>query len=488
MADPEHRAELSDRLRPWFLFLLRPVVAYPIFILMLLAAAPIIYRSMQFHGIPQIDDIVDPEVDGRVTMAPRDNAFTYYNYAESLLPPRAGNVETWSGIRAIESGKGWEAVPQDVRDYLGLSQAALDEWKLGTELDDAHYRDVADYSLSTKLPMTRELMTFAGLAILQSLRCLDEGKTDEAWQWLKAVLRSSRHPGQHGVAVERLVGITIHKVAAQAIVAWATQDEITSEQLREVLDQIREINRLTPKTSTTMKAEAIAASNAMSNSRDLRMLVKGRFAPGELLPFYMFVKGDPQLSTELIRHVFANYLSQCDKPPIERDRRRGILSLYRPTGRESPPLMDPDGLSEAVMNSLFARQLVPAVSQMPLICDREHSRQDALDLCLVVEMYRRKHGDYPATLAALVPKFVADVPVDWMGKSSTDKMLLVRRNIAATSGDNAEAESDQVLLPSWLIIYSRGSNGDGDGDGGDLEYDNDVGLRIPLKQPGSRQQ
>jgi hypothetical protein len=468
---------------PLLLRLLRPAIAIPVLIVTSIATAPIIYRSSQFYGIPPIDPIVNPEVDGRVILSDDENAFTYYKRAVSILPPVPVSINIGVGIKAIESGQGWDAIPQSLRDYLELCQPALAEWKLGTDLDDAHYLDVADFSYSTLLPLTHELHTFSRLATLQVLRSLHQGKTDEAWVWLRASFRSSRHPGLHGVAIERLVGMGLHARAARSIVYWAGHSEVTSEQLQHALDEVRESDRLTPKMSTTLKAEAILASNVFDNDRDTRLLVQNRRISTGLLPAYLFVKGDPQLSRELMRHVFANYLSQCDKSPCNREKAARLFGLYRPTGKESPPLMDPDKLHEAVKNSVLAFHLVPSFSQLVSVIDVERSRQDALELCLLVEIYRRKHGDYPETLRALVPEFIADVPIDWMGSSPTDRMLLVRRDVDVTLLNSAESESNQTETRPCLIIYGRGRvAGDGSGN---LDYNADAGLRILLPDSGS---
>ena len=475
---------INDAPKPLLLLrLLRPAVTIPAVVVSLIAVAPIIYRSSQFSGIPPIDPIVDPEVDGRVTLSDNENAFTFYKLAVSLLPTASGAIDIRSGIAAIDSDQQWDDVPEDVRDHLDRCQAALTEWKLGTGLDDAHYLDVADFSYSTQLPLTQDLRTFSHLAALQALRALDQGDADESWVWLRAYLKSSRHAGAHGVAIERLVGTALHAGAARSIVYWARRPEVTSEQLQRALKEIREIDRLTPKASVTLKAEAIVASNVLDNSRDTGMLIRNRRIRAGLIPAYLFIKGDPQLSRELIRHVFANYLSQCDKSPCDRVNAARLIGLYRPTGKESPPLMDPDKLYEAVMNSLIAFHLVPSFSQLVLVFDIERSRQDALELCLLVEMYRRKHGDYPETLQSLVPEFIADVPVDWMGSSPTDKMLLVRRNVEVPLLESDVSESGKTASRPCLIIYGRGRVA-GD-NGGDLDDYADVGLRILLPDAGS---
>jgi hypothetical protein len=241
------------------LWLLRPVVA----ILVVIAAAPIVYRSTQFAGIPPIDQLVDPEIDGRVVMPGDEKAFTFYRRASLLLPAITTSIDDGIGVTAIDRGEDWAVVPVDVRDHLKKCKPALAEWKLGTELDDGHYLDVADFDYSTRLPVVQDLRRFARVAGLQMLRCQDEGETREAWTWLRAALRSSRHAGKHGVAIERLVGASIHSRTARAVVHWASWDEVSSEQLAKALGDLREIYRLTAATSATMKAEAILASNSL---------------------------------------------------------------------------------------------------------------------------------------------------------------------------------------------------------------------------------
>lgn len=457
------------------LWLLRPVVAIPIAILVVIAAAPIVYRSTQFHGIPPIDQIVDPEIDGRVLLPANENAFTFYRRALAMLPVVSGSIDDVAGVTAIDRGEDWSVVPSDVRDRLEKCQPALATWKLGTELDDGHYLDVADFDYSTLLSDVQTLRRLSNLAALHMLRSLSEGKTDKAWAWLRAALRSSRHAGKHGVAVERLVGISIHHQTARAIVHWASQNEVSNEQLLQALADVREVYRLTTATSATMKAEAILAANTLEDPLHGTLMLPGfRGVPEGVMRAYVFVKGDPELGRELIWHVFANYLSQCELRPSNRALAIARLGLYRPTGKEVPPLMDPTRLSDAVMNSRIVWHLVAAQNQIIMACDLERSLETALELCLLFEMYRRQHGDYPKSIDALVPEFVTEVPHDWLGASRSEKMLLATGTKEITSDDpNAPA-----IVRPCLIIYGRGKVA-GDG-GGDLRYNNDVGLRILL--------
>lgn len=334
-------------------------MAIPIAVLGVIIAAPFIYRSMQFRGIPPIDAIVDPEIDGRVVLLASENAFTFFQHAAAMLPAVSGSANYPAAVATIDRGEHWSAVPTDIRDHLKKCQLALEEWKIGTELDDGNYLDVAALDYSALLPAIQDLRRFSRLAVIQMLRCNDEGKTDQAWTWLRATLRSSRHAGKHGVAIERLAGSSIHSGAAKAIVHWASQDEVLSEQLRKALEDVREINRLTPAMSATMKPEAILAMNSLRDSQQCsELLPSSRRVHSQLMPAYLFVKGDPELSRELVAHAFSNYLSQCDLRPSDRTPTIARFGLYRPTGKEVPSLMEPSRLSDAVMNSLLARRLV----------------------------------------------------------------------------------------------------------------------------------
>lgn len=472
--------------------ILRPIVLIPLTLIVLAAAIPIVYRSTKFTDIPPIDEIVDRQIDGRFTVDDDKNAFTFYSSAASMLPPIAKEVDPSEGTTAIQAGLGWESISPGVRDHLERSEGALAEWKLGTEKDEAVYIEVATASYDVLIPVTQELRAMGRLAVLQVLKELDAGNPDEAWKWLRALYRSSRHSGKHGFLIERLVGVALHRMAVDAIAVWAADQNVSTEDLQKALSEIEEIHKLTAKNSHTLKSEYITSSNTINRPDARRYLSNQSGAvPDHLVGGYLFLNGEPQLSRVLMRHVFANYISQCDLPPYEREMAGTPLDLFKPTGKESPPLMPPAKLSAAVMDSVLARALLPAVARCVLACDQEVSRKTALELGLKMEMFRRKHGRYPESLEALVPEFISEVPRDRFGSGPSEKMLLIRREPEAVeeTPDTEDASGfvdpdEEPPFPGGLIIYSRGRKGPGD-DGGLIEGNIDIGIRIPLPRPRS---
>lgn len=462
------------------MILFRPLVLIPVTLVLLAVLAPLIYRSTRFTGIPDLKEIVTKD-EVRAQVDDQENAFSFYKSAVTMLP--ATKLDVSVGTLAVTEGRSWDVVPQAVREYLPTTNEAMAEWRLGTECDQGVYVDVASADFTALIPVTQEMRQFGRLAVLRALKSLDEGDTEEAWKWLRAMMRSSRHTGQHGFIIERLVGVALHRMAAETMALWATHENVTEADLQKALQELREIDKLTASNSTSLKTEYISGTNSISRPETLNGLVNyDRGIPDGVAGAYLFVNGEPQLSRILYRHVFANYLSQCDLPRYERAHTGSHLDLYTPTGKESPQLMDPTDLEAGVMRSILARSLIPAVSNCVTAFDQERARQQALELALQVEIYRRRNGEYPAKLTDLVPEFISEVPRDVMGTDPSERMMMLKRDFRSQAEAEGKPLAEQELPAEGLIIYSRGRKG-GD-DRGAIEEGHDVGVRIPIA--GSR--
>jgi hypothetical protein len=145
---------------------------------------------------------------------------------------------------------------------------------------------------------------------------------------------------------------------------------------------------------------------------------------------------------------------------------------------ESSGLPNGERLRRAMSRRLggwFAALTIPAYSYDADVADRATMKFAFVRLGFAVAAYRAEHGSYPARLAELVPKFVADVPKD----------------IFLDSDLHYTREGDGYLL------YSVGVNGKDDGGKGpethgfgevcDGDYD-DIVLRVPAPTMEKRKQ
>lgn len=436
---PESLAEKPSRLLWW----LHPKVALPLTLLGFLLITPFLYRGYRISRIPDIGDPFDVEAFGTVEIAPADNAMTQYVLAVKSLRKPTG-VAPNDLEMAMQHG--WSQTSEPLRKWLADNQVALTEWRKGTERSQSVEVLPKDFRFSTNIEVTQESRELTRLAILQAERCAHDGDLEAAWGWLLASVRASRHVQQNGVLIQRLIGIAMFFNSADGIQRWSDNPAVTPELLRQALTELHEADRLTPPNSAAMKAEYLCLTNMLTEPKSLQELIEydGIISvPPALRPKAMYVMGEPELSLNAFQHVFANLLSELDKP--KRDRAPsagGLFNLY-----DLPPgttrCLPTRELDKTVFSTYLARSTLPAYQQAGDAMDREAARRAAVSLLLACQLHYRLHGDGPAKIEDLVPDILAEPPTDPLGKSG--ELMRLKRY-----GD-------------YLLIYSVGLNGVDDG-------------------------
>lgn len=471
--------------RAWPMYVFRPFFLIPAAILIAITVGALTYRASRFAGIPPIAQIVDREAAGRIEIEPDQNAFTFYERAFDLIPETLDDQALGKTVGELDSGEAeWGTVSQIAKSSLETCEELLAEWRRGTKLERGVHVQPEDLQIWVTVAVQKS-RAIQRLALLKSAQCLHEGNPGEAWQWLRAVFRFSRHLGNPGTSISRTVGAAYHSFAREQFVIWASHKSVTAEHLQRALIELRELNELTPDVSVSLKSDYLAAMNLLSSSETVREYFyierllwddSAGHIPQSLVGSHLFLTAEPQLGQQVLRHVLANHLSQCDLPRSERRIAKTRVQLFRPTGKEKPPLMDTALLNDAVMRSMMAGSLCTSPFQLLRTVDHERSRQAAYELCLTVELFRRKNGDYPETLDALVPDFLDHIPRDPYGSNPTERMLMTRRE--AEVPDELLNGGSPPSVPS-LVIYGRGINGTDDG--GDIARQTaDIGIKIPI--------
>jgi hypothetical protein len=477
MADPEHTVEIPDRSRPWFMILLRPAVTIPITLLLIILACLATYRSARFRGIPPIDEVVDRETEGRIDVSDEENAFTYYGQAWERLPETLDDKAAGIAVAALEAGSTWSDVSPAAKTALASCEALLDDWKRGTECKRGIRLQSADAKWYEMIDV-QESRAISRLVVLKSAKLLHEGNADVAWDWLRALFRFSRHLGNPGPWVDRSVGASFHAIGSKSLVRWAADDDVTASQIETALRELRTINQSTARNSVVLRHEYLTGTRLVSEPESLEEF----YLSADIVPkqvesvsdIYLFLNGEPQLAELLLRHVYANCLSQCDLPRRDRVFAPTRYSLFKPVGAASRSLMDVHALDNALTRSRLAQWLGPNIHNLLDMTDREQAQHTALKLCLTVEIFRRERGKYPEKLDDLVPEFLEEIPRDLYGTALSERMLMIRREAEASETDS---EKKDFYSGPGLVIYSRGKNGIDDG--GELRRA-DIGLKIPI--------
>ncbi len=449
-----------SRVGAWILWLLHPKVAIPLVVALLLTAAPLIYRAIRISRVPPVAEPFDTKSFLKFVVPEEDNAFVEYRAAHVLYVEYAG-IPSDSQRSNDEFDKaqsdGWEYATEPVRKWLDANRPFMELWKKGTAKPDAQYYRASEYQIDTLLGADDDARQFAQLVRLESSHLLAERKPDEAWEWLRTGFRMSRHVGRRGCLIERFVGMATHSISASGIVEWAKDSSVTANQLRQAMKELREEQKQVGLISDNLKIEYLSMKSLLFADTSPIGIIPVRFPDSPRLDHaYLFFNGEPELSQQVARYIFSNWLSQADKPRSQRTKQAPNLGLFEPDPTILAPQPTMNELSQYIRESILLKLWLPPGNTLLVAMDREAERDRVLLAVFALELFSREHGHYPEKLDELVPDFLLAVPEDTHAPPKTP--LRYRRE-----GDGA-------------LIYSVGDNGTDDG--GLFEKAEDIGYRI----------
>jgi hypothetical protein len=286
----------------------------------------------------------------------------------------------------------------------------------------------------------------AGLAALAGSRLEGAGTKDEAWDWYRSILRSSRLIGRHGCTIQRIYGAKIHAVAGRLILRWAADPRVDAGLLRRALDETLADDALTPPVSDAIKLTYLMCLGDLEDPgafedtmRDfgrrlpllggnkeglLDQLVRSPVVRRPVQRLRLRASNEVERSHRAIRLLFANWLAQADRPAEDRAQ----LAIRKPTwiyadDPTAPPAaraVSPEFLAQAIDQTAIARfwvgsELVAGEPYTPPWdgdgeLARERRRRSALIVRLAAELFRRERGQFPATAGALLGPYFKALP------------------------------------------------------------------------------
>ena len=407
---------------------------------LLVLAGISILRMWSLDDLPDIGDPFDVEQARQAIKIPdADNAFEAYVKA-SLIPGDAP-PELWAERSNKDDTLRWSTAKPASLAYLEKHRRVLEIWRLGSERSDCLPHQPGELSVTTPINFVPESMVLAAMAALEGSRLEDAGKMDEAWDWYRAILRSSRLLGRHGVLVERNFGSYSHELAARRIVHWASDPRVDAPTLRRALDDALAADRLTQPLSEMLKLEYLMI---MRELKEMKLFPRDIPLPGgkegllenaipawrvpirhEIQQIRFRASNEPERSRRVFRLIFANWLSQVDKPAAKRApfaRHAGVL-IYD-VDQASPPTaraVTPEELGHAIDESLLAKLVLSqdgtdarehgyASWEGNGGLARERRRRSALLVKLAAELYRREQGKPAVKAGELLGSCLEELP------------------------------------------------------------------------------
>lgn len=448
----------------------RPKVGIPLAVALLLIAAPFAYRASRLAGLPDPGHPFDVEAFGTVEISEEENAFIEYEKAAGLLVDFAGDSKELD--RAL--AEGWPATTVPVRQWLEDNRQALQVWKRGTAKPDALYHQPKAVDPSTLLSTIEALREYIRLATLEGSRLAHAGRSERAWEWLRASFRATRHCGRHSGAIQRLIGNATHEMVASAIARWAADPRVNADQLQRALLQVQADYELTQPLSTMIKAEYLTAMNGydeLERSGPSALSGISGSRSGFMNWIVFWLQNEPELSRRLDRQIAFNRLSQVDRPRPEQlplVSHRLLLFERNQVLKNNPNLLPAEQIEQCLdrahLSWLPSMALVGRANygRIESVLLAERARQSALEITLAAQWHDREHGRFPNDAEQLVDEYLPEIPTDPF--SPVGEPMHYRRD-----GDGA-------------VVWSVGENTVDDG--GNVE-NADTGFRIV--PPGSQE-
>ena len=424
--------------RRWWPFSSRKVVLVPTF----LVAALALFFWYETASVPDVGEPFNVPAFTSLAVPDDQNAFVDYRLARHrLVPISATEIDdksrkaAWDGIDAtIHSG--WPQSNTQARHWLDVNESALELWKRGTARPDALASPI-DQPLPADDDLLQSSRENTRLGLMQAARVTAEKGPADAWDWYRAVLRSSRHLELHTGSIGRLIGGAIQGMSLEPILNWSSQAKLTAGDLRLALTDAQAIDAMTPPLSRTLKASYVESQQ--------QMLV---MTSGWTGVFFRAAGYRIRLRRDL-NMVYANWLSQCDRPRFVRTPHtatKWLLFNIDPAAPSDPHVLPPAEIVKACRMTDGSLPSIVIGLQMPYIAalidavDREEARRSALILGLALELFHREQGHFPTRLDELVQaKILPAIPADPFGKGEP---FHYRRE--------ADAKDGALLWSVWL--------------------------------------
>lgn len=368
--------------------------------------------------------------------APKDNARDVYDGMIPMLPTgesETAMVDAWLPSAGAARGQVTvdEAALARGEAYIARHQGVLDNLRLGA---DKRYANGKPASPATLFPEFARYRSAARLACVQARLLHERGHDDEALRTLEDATALGVNLNSGESLIQVLVGVACVAIANRAASTVILEGNASGDALRVHARRMRELRGRLPGMAGTLTCEAAFADSALDilekgSPGDIGQLLGGegsddggRWSGVKLA----LVRAKLGSTREWIRDRYARLIEEVDRPVAE--------SRFE----ELAGSIEEDA---AARHDYVAQVIAPVFGKATFKYRSMVAQLAAEEILCALELYRREHGGYPATLAELAPAYLPDVPAD----PFTDGPIVYR------------------VTPTGYTLYALGPNREDDG-------------------------
>lgn len=451
--DPKHAAKLIRRAKkrarplPWQAFRYTRNAAAVVLALLTLSYTVLFIR---YHaGEPKITRNYAAELNAPILAIPvEDRAWPIFIEAIANIPARPDRI---AGESLHELGPDSDLWPdvvayhQQIRPGLDMLIEALSMPSFGMPLSDArdpafdravairHGDDpdakpsessINPIMMNILLPAFAEFREMARLLTFDATMALRSDDSDRYTADIQAMIGLASHCREHPFVISDMVGIAIFHVAiARTDEMLATNpDALPDRNLIELSHLIAGFGggRVLPQ----FEGERAFFYDAIQRCYTDNGIGGGRFVSYSFLADHMFygvdgAPSDPTIWDQLAEPIGAVAIAGR-RETVERYEELLTRAERDAAGkpwerRRHPDAAEMDGMVPESINPrrfMLLEYAAPAFDPVVEVCYMSDQRRSATLTAIALELYKRRHGGYPATLDELVPDLLPSLPRD----------------------------------------------------------------------------
>ena len=376
------------------------------------------WRGLSLWRLPDIGPPFDLERLGTVEVPDSENSIPLY--VEAAKRVKAHDAELMALDNKAWNVVDWAVLDPAIRRWVDESRPALEPWLRATERADALLVQPRQMIYSAIIEPIQKIRELSRLAILEGGRLEDSGDLGEAWRIYAGVLRSSRHVGKHGGAMQRYNGYVLLTRAMPVISRWVERPTVNPDLLRRAIRDIETCQAMTSPVSELVRVEYFTARDILGRPEEWKKFdVEGPEGDGywyNQIPVLArtrhFLLREPERSLRVLNLITAGVLAQCDRPRYSRPK---VLSphyfIYDRDSRTPPGVasLTPEELTAWAEKSALSAVISPLNVILSRV-DSEPSIFDTLRLRMAERAFEIEKGRPASTYADLVGSYLEALP------------------------------------------------------------------------------
>ncbi len=376
-------------------------------------------RTYNLWGLSRVPEPFDVVAFENRRVPDAENAYPFYAKAGLMLD---GNLPSNGPAKPRQLGKDWSNLGSDAQRWVERNLPALEIWRQGTDRPLLRFPRGAILS-AEDFNIANQLELWQLLSLLQASRLEETGDLSGAWNWHKARLRMR----VHYIRLQTVIPIHNLTVLLDRLIGraelWGKLPGITVAQLRQAIADVQAMELLYGNRSDMLKLQYLyyrdqiedLASPADPDAKHANESYD--FWHDTALPLIhqgdLVLTAEPERSRRTLRHLFANWLAEADKPPDERAPVHSAKPLVFRSSEESDAAISADTLAWQAAHAPLIAQAHAAnigIDDWPQVLDSERRACANFIVQLASRIYEIEQGKLPNSPEHLVGTVLDKLP------------------------------------------------------------------------------